>query len=1042
MNFSAFFINRPRFAIVISLVMVLLGIMAVFVLPIAQYPDITPPQIIVEASYPGASAQTLVETVAIPIENQINGVEDMLYMESSCNDNGSYSLTITFAIGTDPDMAQVKVENRLQQVNSDLPAIVVQEGLTVKTQSANILSMLVLRSPNGTYSDLYLSNYAYENLKNPLSRVKGVSKVDIYGPQNSMRVWLNPKKMASLGLSSADIVKVIQSQNIQAAVGSIGSAPSPKNRQMVLSLDAKGLLTSVKDFEQIIVATSKNGGIIRLKDVGTVEIGADSYTVSANYNGTPAVVLGFSQTPRSNALNTMKRLKEEVEKLSETFPEDMEIKIAYDSTTFVKASIESIIETLIITFLLVIFVVFLFLQNPKTTLIPTITIPVSLIATFVVIYLLGYNLNILTLFAMILAIGLVVDDAIVVVERAEYLMLYEKLNAKDAATKAMEQITGAILATTFVLLSIFIPVGLMAGITGKIYQQFAITIATATVFSSVNALTLSPALCAIFLENKNKEKKPSLTEKLFGKFNELLEYSTKKYIKGVSFFCSHLVLTCCLVLCVIGLIGYIFFKMPTSFVPEEDQGLIFGNLQLPQTASINQTKKVLSDMGESVLKTNGVEYFISIAGASMLGGNGENIALLVVGLNPWNERKTPNLSLDSIMNEMRADFNHLSGSTIDFYALPSIPGVGSSDGLSFDVIAMDQNLSSQEFYTMLSDFLSDMNTNPDFLYAFSTYQSDTPHLYLDIDRTKLKSYGVPISSFFESLQNNLGSRYVNNISMFGQVNKVIIQADYNYRKSIEDILNLYVFSATGVPVQVRNFATVKTILSPKILYRYNQYMAASVIGLAQKNISTGTAIKTTEQISDKTLIPAGGNIAWTGLSLQETQTAGLAVILISLAIVFGYLFLVALYESFFVALSVMFSNVFAVLGALAGLKILGLPLSIYAQLGLVLLIGLASKNAILIVEFILNYRKQGDDMITACQKGASERFRAVLMTALTFILGVFPMVIATGAGAASQRAIGTTVFFGMIGATLVGILFIPALFALFDTFISKKGNAK
>ena len=477
MSFSEFFIRRPRFAIVIAIVMILLGIMAIFVLPVAQYPEITPPQIIVQANYPGASAQTLVETVAIPIENQINGVEDMLYMESSCNDNGSYSLTITFAIGTNPDMAQVKVENRLQQVNAELPAMVVQEGLTVKTQSANILGMAVLRSPNGTYSDLFLSNYAYENLKNPLSRVKGVSEVNIYGPQNSMRVWLNPQKLASLGLSADDVVNAIKNQNIQAAVGAVGSAPSPKNRQIVLSLNAKGLLSTVEDFEQIIVATSENGGIVRLKDVGRVEIGADNYTVSAGYNDAPAVVLGFSQTPNSNALNTMKRLKEEMARLSKSFPEDLEFKVAYDSTTFVKASIESIIETLIITFLLVVLVVFVFLQNPKTTLIPTITIPVSLIATFIVIYLLGFNLNILTLFAMILAIGLVVDDAIVVVERAEYLMLYEKLDAIGAAIKAMKQITGAVWATTFVLLSIFIPVGLMAGITGKIYQQFAVTIA-------------------------------------------------------------------------------------------------------------------------------------------------------------------------------------------------------------------------------------------------------------------------------------------------------------------------------------------------------------------------------------------------------------------------------------------------------------------------------------------------------------------------------------------------------------------------------------
>ncbi len=1040
MNFSAFFIRRPRFAIVISLIMVLLGIMAIFVLPVAQYPNITPPQIIVEATYPGASAQVLVDTVAVPIENQINGVEGMLYMESSSDDNGSYTLTITFDIGTDPDMAQVKVENRLQQVTSELPAIVEQEGLTVKVQSSNILAMAVLRSPNHSYSDLYLSNYAYTNLQNPLARVDGISEVQIYGPQDSMRVWLNPQKMASLGLSTTDIVDAIKSQNIQAAVGSIGSAPSPKDSELVLSLTAKGLLNSVDDFEQIIVAVSKNGGVVRLKDIGRVQIGADSYSVSASFNGAPAVVLGFSQTPNSNALDIIKALKKEMGTLSKSFPPDMEFQMAYDSTTFVKASIQSIIETLFLTFGLVIFVVFIFLQDPKSTLIPTITIPVSLIATFIVIYALGYNLNILTLFAMILAIGLVVDDAIIVVERAQYLMQYEKMDAQNAAIVAMQQIGGAIIATTFVLLSIFIPVGLMAGITGKIYQQFAVTIATAVVFSAINALTLSPALCALFLKNEGQKKPNALMQKVFAPFNKVLDWSKEKYLSGVRFLCEKLVLMSVLMTGVLAVIGYFFVVSPTAFVPAEDQGMILGNLQLNETASINQTQDVLSQMSERILKMDGVSYFIGVAGASMLGGNGENIALVVAGLKPWKDRTTKALSLDGIMEKLQHEFGDIPDTAVNFYALPSIPGVGNSDGLSFEVLAQNPNMTGEEFYPMLEDFLYKMNQNTDFAYGFSTYRAGTPHLYLDIDRTKLKSYNIPISNFFTTLQNNLGSRYINNITMAGQVNKVIIQADYDYRNSLEDVLNLYTYSATGIPVQVRNFASVHTVLSPKILYRYNQYTAAAVIGAAASGVSTGTAIKQVENLSQQVLQPLDGGVAWTGLSLQEVETGGLAALLIGLAVVFGYLFLVALYESWLVALAVMFSNVFAVLGALAGLYVIGLPLSIYAQLGLVLLIGLASKNAILIVEFTLDYRRAGLDILTASVKGAGERYRAVLMTALTFVLGVFPMVVATGAGAASQRAIGTAVFFGMILATLVGILFIPALFALFDTFANKFGT--
>lgn len=503
--FSQYFIDKPRFAGVISIIMILLGLLAIAVLPVSQYPQITPPQIVVSTTYPGASAQVLVDTVAVPIENQINGVENMLYMSSTSDDNGSYTLTITFDVGTDPDIAQVKVQNRLQQVMSQLPALVVQEGVDVKTSMSNILGMLVLRSPNNTYNDLYLSNFAYTNIKNPISRIKGIGSVDIYGPQYSMRVWLNSDKIAALGIDSTTIANAISSQNIQASIGQIGAAPSGKDTPMVLSLTAKGLLNTVEDFENIVVATSKDGGIVRLKDVSRIELGADNYSMNAHFDNAPAVVIGLSQTPNTNSLQIMNDVKKEIEALSKTFPGDMELKVAYDSTDYVRASIASIIETLVITFSLVVLVTYIFLQKMKTTLIPLITIPVSLIATFAVIYVLGFDINILTLFAMILAIGLVVDDAIIVVERVQYLMVYEKMDAHDASVKAMQQIASAIIATTFVLLSIFIPVGLMAGITGKIYQQFAVTIATAVVFSAFNALTLSPSLCAIFLRGDKQE---------------------------------------------------------------------------------------------------------------------------------------------------------------------------------------------------------------------------------------------------------------------------------------------------------------------------------------------------------------------------------------------------------------------------------------------------------------------------------------------------------------------------------------------------------
>ena len=1033
--FSRIFVERPRFAMVIAICLSIAGTMAIFTLPVSQYPRLTPPTISVSYNYPGANAREVMNTIAMPIEDEVNGVDDMLYMTGSCSDDGSYQLTVSFEVESDRDMDMVKVQNRVSQAEAKLPAEAKQLGGRIRAQSEDQLGFICFRSPNGTMTRQQISDYIYGNIQPVLLRIPGVGEATVYGPRLSMRVWLDPQRLAAQGMNSEEVIAAVSKQNVQASLGKVGASPIPSHAAKTYTLISKGRLMSPKEFEDIVIRRDDQGGLVRLRDVARTEIGEENYMFTGQFNGQNAVSVALAQKPGANAIATMDAIYAAMHDLEGTFPADFTWSVPYDATDYVRMCISEIVETLLITFALVVFVCYLFLQDWRATLIPCLTIPVSICATFILMAALGYSINLLTLFGLVLSIGVVVDDCIVVVERVQYLIETRGLNAKEATIQAMSDVTSAVIATTLVLLGIFVPVGFMSGITGRIYQQFSVTLSAAVCFSTLCALTLAPALTSLLLH----EARP-FRHGPFAWFNWAVARFKGFFVVCAKWLASRLFLTAMLLLLTVLLTVHFFMGTETSFLPDEDQHVVFVQLEMPEGTARDRTRDVSLRAVETLGKIPEIASVLTITGFSPMGGRGENLCFLVADLTDWSERPLPEQHALRMVGKIQAALAAIPEPKWSVFTPPAIPGLGLANGISFHILNK-VDTDPMKVDAVLGNLLMKLNARSDVMMAMSGFNAQTPKLYFNLDRVKAEMLKVPVATVYTTLQNYLGSRYVNDINLGTQVNRVTVQADFTGRATPEDISRLYVRSETGAMVPVGSLGTLTRELGPRTVATRDKYLGAAVTVIPAPGVATGTLMNEIRAMA-RAEMPEGFDISWAGISYQEARNEGTAAPLILLAVIFGYLFLVAQYESWTIPLPVMLSIFVAVLGALVGLRYWGLlttgapfSLSVYAQLGLVLLVGLASKNAILIVEFAKDKREiEGCGIVEAAGQAAGERLRALLMTALTTLLGTLPMMIATGAGAASRNHLGTTEFWGMFASVVFGILLVPGLYALFQTW--------